>query len=239
MSTLWSIPASKVSSASVASSYYSSPTSTVSVGASLLNSGAKVVSSFQGDTQGDVYVSLRDRGEKAYKALCRSKNLTIETIYYCQEAIIGLQREARSLVNHDFLVIEIQDAGKSHYILAEKIGFPKEKAGIHISWSVKTLQEVQKVCTMTLNCRAKHLGFEQIVEILKDFNPDYNLGNCHCGHYAKAVAKSLLQACQSSSETNDGEKKRLQKEVEKVDAFVPNYSFDADAFENFGNAKLS
>lgn len=130
----------------------------------------------------------------------------------------------RALINHDYLVVEVQpgetDAG-SLYILAHKLGkgtgsSSNSKAGIHIS--LIPADEVSDnlhtgVQVYTVRCGNLRIPFKKVTQVLKEADPHYSLRDNNCWDYATATTKRLLQECIHAEGISAGEKARLQKEL--------------------------
>ncbi|KAI5076992.1 hypothetical protein GOP47_0009057 [Adiantum capillus-veneris] len=145
---------------------------------------------------GKVYNTLKSENPTLYERLRSSQSLTLPEILYCKRPISG------SPVNHDFLVLHLGDNGEDHYyVLAEK-----REEGIFIKWYSRP-----DSVSASLDCKGGPVGLVNVERNLESFDPCYDLESSNCKHYARDIAKKLINAMPNLS---DDEKK---VECDKVD----------------------
>ena len=133
------------------------------------------------------------------------------------------QVSSRSLINHDYLVLELQGGGgEKYYIRAHKLqrGGDQEKAGIYINPLEKKAVKNELnngVKLYAIKCGV-HIPLMSIIKTLKAANPDYNLRDNNCWDYATFTAKELALECSRVAGITSVEKARLEKESSDLEA---------------------
>ncbi|KAG0601170.1 hypothetical protein M758_11G089500 [Ceratodon purpureus] len=209
---------------------------------------------------GDYFETL-ELGTNDKKALNEPQGLALIKIDYCQRGLMGqfmssadvlqsLQqagkvKEMRNLINHDYLVLELQRGGSSSemlYILAQKLGRMSSTsssnstggAGIHItSIPVNSLREIlhDGVKVHSVDCGKKFIPLDKLNSILQKEDPNYSLRNNNCWDYALATTKWLVMECIRAEGTDRDEKDRLQQELDNLEA-------NLNAKQMFNTAKI-
>ncbi|KAG0556980.1 hypothetical protein KC19_11G092700 [Ceratodon purpureus] len=220
---------------------------------------------------GDYFETL-ELGTNDKKALNEPQGLALIKIDYCQRGLMGqfmssadvLQslrkdsglpdvsleqagkvKEMRNLINHDYLVLELQRGGSSSemlYILAQKLGRMSSTsssnstggAGIHItSIPVNSLREIlhDGVKVHSVDCGKKFIPLDKLNSILQKEDPNYSLRNNNCWDYALATTKWLVMECIRAEGTDRDEKDRLQQELDNLEA-------NLNAKQMFSTAKI-
>lgn len=188
---------------------------------------------------GDVYCHISGTlGDTKYNAFCT--DCTLVTINYCERAleqvaqisVQGLQdasggsdvsaaqvqkiKEMRGLINHDYLVLELESGGAAKlHILAEKLTGRAHEVGIHIEALVDKSEVDYRlhegVRLYAMQCRTK-IRLPKIEEILKvATDPHYNLKDNNCWDYAFAATRRLLNECTACVGPESPEYNRLKQ----------------------------
>ncbi|XP_024397987.1 uncharacterized protein [Physcomitrium patens] len=212
---------------------------------SIVNTALELAKQHTGDSAhlttiaGDVYCHISGTlGDTKYNAFCT--DCTLVTINYCERAleqvaqisVQGLQdasggsdvsaaqvqkiKEMRGLINHDYLVLELESGGAAKlHILAEKLTGRAQEVGIHIEALVDKSEVDYRlhegVRLYAMQCRTK-IGLSKIEEILKGAtDAHYNLKDNNCWDYAFAATRRLLNECTACVGPESPEYNRLKQ----------------------------
>ena len=140
--------------------------------------------------------------------------------------------QKKRLINHDFLILEIQSGPRhrhtpqsSIYILAEKVANNLEcKAGIYITKFDEDPSVIDtKYALHSIDCRSSRFGsLDELIKILRPCSLDYSILHNNCWDYTLSTTKSLLMACIKIAK--DGERtdkeERLQKELNHLEVHM-------------------
>ena len=125
----------------------------------------------------------------------------------------------RGLINHEYLVLEVQSSPTDKlYILAEKKG-GKGKAGIYIQKAEPGDYDEKNVVLLGIDCGGVPMKLDSLQNLLLEADtPHYNLRDHNCWDYATSAVKRLLMECITKVSGGDEAKRQLQKELQDLEA---------------------
>ncbi|KAG0612881.1 hypothetical protein M758_6G059500 [Ceratodon purpureus] len=200
---------------------------------------------------GDTHSDLKPRiGNKKYDAMCAGDLPKLVNITYCQRALEVMDMnkdqlvdasgekdlsdavvedvkeiQKRGLINHDFLVLEIQpgNGGENFYILAEKLRRDEEgRVGIFVTYRSKGDAPCwynKDTKLYTVFCRMKQIALNKLEKVLLSADPNYCLQGNNCWEYAMRTVQNLLLELAEDCKTSEAEiKTKLLEEYTNLEA---------------------